>query len=805
MQGFWQIALARGSFDGAVADSPSPPLGRCRVLTKPVGNADKGYVASPTYFQLDDVERARILDFARRLRAVRRQALLVLVVVVALGVFSFGPLILPPAVLLALAYLVLGRALRNPRRPERPLIAVLIFTQAMIVAMIALADQFRLDNLGLLILPAAAACILLPRRLMMVSVAWSVAVMIGAAFAIDPARILDEPPVLILPLGVMLCVALPAAMIRQLEIESRDTALIDTLTGALNRVALETRIAELTAQAHTLPLRMGVLMGDLDRFKLVNDELGHEAGDAVLRETVRRMRSVLGPLTPIYRVGGEEFAVLIAGADEPQVQAIAERLREAVRDESIGDRTVTISFGIAAATLDQYPVARILEVADEALYRAKRAGRDRVASANLRPMTVVPQSPNAASQAEVGTEMAPAGAVGASGTAVGAAVVAGRGMTDEPLLVRDRVVTAPEPIALGHDNGNWIVRGDFERDHIRDSAKALNRTHHGALGFVGLALLASIPWVGWHLMVPAIPAVIAYHVAERRIMQIRRPEYVLGGAWLSVQLAILAGAWIANGADPYMLILFSPMMIGMTAVYPTRGVLLNSAITVALCIAGGFVGRPDLMQNDFGLLGPPILIIIGIALMSSVTGRSAIEHRTKAVVDPLTGLLTRAALRSRLSEIGHEAQVDGARVSVIAFDIDHFKHLNDEHGHATGDDALRAVGVATRRHLQALEWAFRLGGDEFVIVVPTAQAAAADLADRIRLELETVVISGVALSGSFGVAATAPGESFDFDQVCRRADAALYEAKRAGRNRVAVAPIVGPGPTPVATMWRDIA
>ncbi|MEN0014705.1 MAG: diguanylate cyclase [Solirubrobacteraceae bacterium] len=726
-------------------------------------------MAGHDIFAFDDTERARTLDFARRLRKVRFQALLVLLPVVAFGVVTYGWDILAPVALLLIAFGGLGAAAGRIARPELALVGMLLAAQVAIVLWLALANQYRLDQLGLFILPATAACILLPKRLMVLSTLWSAVVMVATAVALEPHTVSAQPPILFLPLGVMLCVALPASMIRQLEIDSRDTAMIDTLTGALNRLALETRIAELTAQAHVLPLRVGVIMGDLDRFKLVNDELGHDAGDLVLRETVRRMRRVLGPLTPVYRVGGEEFAVLMAGAEEEDVAAVAERLREAVRDETIGDRDVTMSFGIAAGTLDAHPVGRILEVADEALYRAKRAGRDRVAAANLTPMSVV-------------RERAGDGIGRAAGAPEASSVPGGTEPTE--------VYVAPVAVALGSDRGNWMVRGDFERDHIRESARALSTTHHGALGFTLLALVASIPWIGWHLMVPAAFTTVAYHLTERRIDRIRRPEFALSGAWLLVQLSILAGAVIADPGEPYMLVLFTPLMIGMTAVLPTRGVVMNSAITVALIVAGAVLARPDLFHAaNFGLAGAPVLIVIGIALMSSVTGRSAIEHRTLAVVDPLTGLLTRAALQSRLVEIGHESQVEGARVSLIAFDVDDFKGINDTHGHAVGDDVLRVVGAATRAQLSALEWAFRLGGDEFVVVVPSGPDAAAALAERLRTALGASAVQGVHFTGSFGVAATAVGEAFDYEALARRADAALYDAKRAGRDRVVVAPL----------------
>lgn len=740
-----------------------------------------------TSFKLDEAERARTVDFARRLRTTRKPALTMLVPAATIASFAYGLQILPFVVALVAGFLVLGRTMRASRRPEYQLIAVLLWVQACLIGMIAVADAYALDALGLLVLPTMAAGTLFPFRWMVPFTAWSAIQMVAVAFAIDAQGVLDVPPILFIPLGVMGCVALPAAMIRQLDVESRDTAMVDALTGALNRYALEARVAELTAQAHVLPLRVGVVMADLDRFKLVNDEFGHDAGDAVLQEVVQRMRAVLGPLTPVYRVGGEEFAVLMAGADEQEALCVAERVRAAIAADPVMGRPVTMSFGVAAATLDHHQVAEIIEAADHALYRAKRGGRDRVSAGSLTHMTLL---------AEGGEEIQRGSTAHDHLDPVDAAAVA---------EAADVLQSAATSVALGSDDGNWLVRGEFECEHMRTTAKALSKTHTGALGFVGLALVASIPWLGWHLIVPAIPALVAYHAVERGIGRIARPEYWLGATWLAVQLAIFAGSLIVEPGEPYMLILFTPMLSGMTAVFATRGVQINVTISALLMIAGGAIARPDLLTTMPGVVAPPLIVLFGIALMSSVPGRSAIEFRTKAVVDPLTGLLTRNALRSRLAEIGHETQHTGARVAVIAFDVDHFKGLNDAHGHAVGDAVLRAVGDATRSHLHALEWGFRLGGDEFVVVVPGGHEDASRLAETLRQALAAVDVDDIHITGSFGVAASSSGEPFDFDAVSRRADAALYEAKRAGRNRVAVAPLVGPGPQPVATVLRGAA
>ncbi|MEN0012564.1 MAG: GGDEF domain-containing protein [Solirubrobacteraceae bacterium] len=724
-------------------------------------------------WSLDADERGRILGLAVRLRGARGPALALLAPATVLAPFTYGVAVLPFIAAIVAGFALLGAALRRPRRPELPLVASLVWTQLMLVGIFAVATRYGLDALGLLILPAAAACLLFPPRLASAFLLWTALGMAGAAFAISPSRIADAPPILILPLGVLLCVSLPAVMVRRLEVESRDRAMTDPLTGALNRMALELRLTELAEEGTQLPIRVGVLMADLDHFKAVNDELGHSAGDAVLEETVRRMRSELGPLTPLYRAGGEEFVALVAGADTDQMEQIGERLRSVVRDAPIEGRPITVSIGVACSTLDHLTVKDLLARADAALYDAKRTGRDRVAVA-LTPEPV--ETPASA------TVPAAAGAEATTLTVV-APDPAGQ---PEPAVHRESLVATA--VSFGHDDRNWLVRGDFEREHIRMAARAMAGTHHGALGMIGLALAASIPWLGWHLMLPAILPVVGYHVVERRIRRIRRPELALGAAWFAVQLGIFCGALIVETGEPYMLVLFVPMMISVTAVFPSRGILVASVITLTLIVLGGLLSRPDLLGPQPALLLPPMLVVAGFALMSSVAGRSAIEFKTQAVVDPLTGLLTRAALQSRLDELAKQSSLGAVDVSVIAFDVDAFKAVNDTYGHAAGDAVLQAVGEATRAHLRALEWGFRLGGDEFLIVIPASEAQAMALATTLRAALATIDVAGAGITGSFGVAATLPGSTFDFDDLSRRADAALYEAKRSGRNRVAAAP-----------------
>jgi diguanylate cyclase (GGDEF)-like protein len=164
---------------------------------------------------------------------------------------------------------------------------------------------------------------------------------------------------------------------------------LDPLTGLLNRAALLARFDELEQLAgHGEHASLGMLVADLDHFKQVNDEHGHPAGDAVLKDIAYAMRKALRAFDLVYRIGGEEFVVLLPGADLEHSLEVGERLRAAVAENRTGDITVTMSLGAAAARGSAVHFADFYGAADAALYAAKRGGRDRVCAAGARPLVV---------------------------------------------------------------------------------------------------------------------------------------------------------------------------------------------------------------------------------------------------------------------------------------------------------------------------------------------------------------------------------------------------------------------------------
>jgi diguanylate cyclase (GGDEF)-like protein len=169
--------------------------------------------------------------------------------------------------------------------------------------------------------------------------------------------------------------------------------------------------------------------------------------------------------------------------------------------------------------------------------------------------------------------------------------------------------------------------------------------------------------------------------------------------------------------------------------------------------------------------------------------RSDIQHRSDAVLDPLTGMLNRNALKVRVQELTQQSAVTGEPIGLIIGDLDHFKQINDTHGHSVGDAVLKEVAYLMRKQLRAFDLAYRLGGEEFLILLPGSDLAhAEDLAERLRARVGVEnVAGGIGVTMSFGVSASGPDEPFDYTTVFARADAALYRAKSDGRDRVRLA------------------
>jgi diguanylate cyclase (GGDEF)-like protein len=162
--------------------------------------------------------------------------------------------------------------------------------------------------------------------------------------------------------------------------------------------------------------------------------------------------------------------------------------------------------------------------------------------------------------------------------------------------------------------------------------------------------------------------------------------------------------------------------------------------------------------------------------------------RTQALRDPLTSLYNRRYMEDVLERYANLAERNGSSLSAIMIDLDHFKRLNDEHGHAVGDAVLRAAAAAIVGAIRPSDVACRYGGEELVVLLPDCSLAEAlGKAELLRARIESLSdIHGARITASLGVA-TMPETATNMTEIIPSADAALYRAKQGGRNRAEAA------------------
>jgi diguanylate cyclase (GGDEF)-like protein len=345
-------------------------------------------LAGKSWLCRDEFDRERMLDMEERVRPVRQRALAIL----AVALVASGPWLgWWPALFLIPAALVFGvadRLMPSTLKPELLMFGAWIVSGLVIGGAVALSGGPDQPTLSWLAIPVITLSSRFPMRGVVAGVTVNCLILIAVAFGVDAHRVIDNPVYVIAPLALLLCVAVLSTPLMRSDIQHRSDAVIDQLTGMLNRKALSTRVVELAQQSEVTGEAVGIIVGDLDHFKAINDTRGHSVGDVVLKEVAYQLRKQLRAFDLAYRLGGEEFLVLLPGSDLAQSAALAEQLRDGVAAQAVaGGVAVTMSFGVGASEYGEvFDYSQVFKQADEALYRAKRNGRDQVCLSQPAPV-----------------------------------------------------------------------------------------------------------------------------------------------------------------------------------------------------------------------------------------------------------------------------------------------------------------------------------------------------------------------------------------------------------------------------------
>jgi diguanylate cyclase (GGDEF)-like protein len=337
---------------------------------------------------------------------------------------------------------------------------------------------------------------------------------------------------------------------------------------------------------------------------------------------------------------------------------------------------------------------------------------------------------------------------------------------------------------------SWLIGDGMDRERMLDMDRQIGPVRRRSFAVIAAALLICGPWLGWWTIIPLAVAGVFFRVAEVVVERVRNPEYMLFAAWTGSQLMIEMSVALTGGPRSPAMAWAAIPIVTLSTRFSTRGVIAGLVVTVAMMLAVAFGVDAGAVIAHPPLLIMPLALTIAVAIFSTALMKSDVRHRNEAVIDPLTGMLNRNSLADRTVELAHQSRRTGEPVGLIVGDLDHFKQVNDTHGHAAGDAVLQDVAYLLRKQLRAFDLAYRIGGEEFLALLPGADLEqTAAMAERLRRGVEADTVGGgLHVTMSFGVSASERACAFDYKSVCAQADAALYEAKRGGRNGVCAAP-----------------
>lgn len=463
-----------------------------------------------------------------------------------------------------------------------------------------------------------------------------------------------------------------AAALRSLRRRLARLSVSDPLTRGLNRRGFDDRLERAYAEAVRTGEPVSVVVVDLDRFKEVNDEYGHQAGDDLLAWTASTMAAELRQEDAVGRLGGDEFAVVLAGSGPEEADVVVARLRAAL------DGVAPASFGRASYPAEAADLDELRRMADDCAY-ADKARRDS-------------RAPSPEGVARARRE-------------------AGRRATAK---VSD------------HERHRRSI-ADMGRLTASDSAVGVLYAALFAHGEPHRVLMGVFCGLG---VVYGLAVVVA---ADRLSRSPAVRQLMLINALLLFALAVSVPVLNGGVGSPTAVGMLAPMPLvalgaPMRVALPVLAIGAGSYVTVA-----AFCGAPSPAYVVMHLAGI-LAVAVACAVQGHVAARQRRLLTRLSRIDPLTEVLNRRGFEERCATELEEARRDGRALGLLIFDLDGFKLLNDTAGHAAGDELLRWVAGTLRAGLPAGDLVGRLGGDEFVVVLRSAAEVPA-VAERLRREL----------------------------------------------------------------------
>jgi|SRR5215203_8525 len=331
------------------------------------------------------------------------------------------------------------------------------------------------------------------------------------------------------------------------------------------------------------------------------------------------------------------------------------------------------------------------------------------------------------------------------------------------------------------------IHEEARRERLLDMERRVRRYRLACFGILALALAVgggdSLGY-GW---IPLLAlALLGFSVADRFMRNSSRPALWVAGAWAALPALLAAAVFVTGGATSPALVWLALPAVTLGFRFEPRGMIVGTVYVLTVFLAAAVLPDPQTAWDQRQMLIAIAALIISTVILSGALVESDRAHRRRSTLDPLTGLFNRNALEQRLSELDGQPcdPFNGQSHAFVLCDLDHFKRVNDQFGHAAGDAVLQDVAYTMRATLRAGDSIYRVGGEEILVMLPGAgHEDALEIAERLRVAVRERRPVGVSVSISVGVAVAEPGV-VDTDELLARADAALYAAKAGGRDVV---------------------
>jgi diguanylate cyclase (GGDEF)-like protein len=334
------------------------------------------------------------------------------------------------------------------------------------------------------------------------------------------------------------------------------------------------------------------------------------------------------------------------------------------------------------------------------------------------------------------------------------------------------------------------ARQEARRERLLDMEQRVRRYRAACFAILALALASAGPAVGWLWLAPLAAGFAGFAVADRFMQASERPWLWVAAAWGALPLLLAAAVIATGGPTSPVLMWFALPAVTLGARFDPWGMVVGTAYLLVVFLISTVAVDPASASAHSQALVATVALVLSTVILSGALVESDRAHRRRSTLDPLTGLFNRNALEQRLAELDgapSDRRKGGQSHALLLCDLDHFKRVNDELGHAVGDAVLQDVAYTMRAVLRAGDSIYRIGGEEILVVLPGAsEKDAVGVAERLRQAVRKRRPVGVGVTISIGAAVTKP-DTVNTDDLVARADAALYSAKANGRDAVFVA------------------